>query len=40
MRSGKLYFIPCLVMGSPGSTFPGVYEAVSAEIDNMSKQMF
>jgi uroporphyrinogen-III decarboxylase len=37
---GKLYYIPCLVMGGPGSTYAGVYEAVSAEIDNMSKQMF
>jgi hypothetical protein len=38
--NGKLYYIPCLTMGGPGSTFPGVYEAVSAEIDRMSKEMF
>jgi hypothetical protein len=38
--NGKLYYIPCLVMGGPGSTYPGVYEAVDAEIDRMSKEMF
>lgn len=38
--NGKLYFIPCLVRGLPGSTYPGVYEAVSKEIDRMSKEMF
>jgi hypothetical protein len=38
--NGKHYFIPCLTMGGPGSIFPGVYEAVSAEIDRMSKEMF
>lgn len=38
--NGKLYFIPCLVRGGIGSTYPGVYEAVSAEIDKMSKEMF
>jgi len=37
---GKLYFIPCLTAGGPGSSFPGVYEAVSREIDKMSKIMF
>ncbi|HZK24320.1 MAG TPA: uroporphyrinogen decarboxylase family protein [Oscillospiraceae bacterium] len=38
--NGKHYFIPCLVRGLSGSTFPGVYEAVSEEIDKMSKEMF
>ena len=38
--NGKLYFIPCLVRGLPGSTYPGVYEAVSKEINRMSKEMF
>ena len=38
--NGKLYFIPCLTMGGPGSTYPGVYEAVSEEIDRISKVMF
>ena len=39
-NNGKLYFIPCLAAGGPGSTFPGVYEAVSDEIDKMSKELF
>jgi uroporphyrinogen-III decarboxylase len=38
--NGKLYYIPCLTMGGPGSTFPGVYEAVSEEINRMSREMF
>jgi hypothetical protein len=38
--NGKLYFIPNTTMGGPMSTFPGVYEAVSKEIDKMSKKMF
>jgi uroporphyrinogen-III decarboxylase len=38
--NGKLYYIPCLTMGGPGSTFPGVYEAVTEEINRMSKEMF
>ncbi|NLM46223.1 MAG: uroporphyrinogen decarboxylase [Firmicutes bacterium] len=37
---GKLYFIPCTTMGLPMSVYPGVYEAVSQEIDRMSKEMF
>jgi len=38
--NGKHYYIPCLVMGGPGSSYPGVYDAVTAEIDRMSKEMF
>ncbi len=38
--NGKLYFIPNTTMGGPISTFPGVYEAVTEEIDRMSKEMF
>jgi hypothetical protein len=38
--NGKLYFIPCLTMGGPGSSFPGVYDAVTGEINRMSKEMF
>ncbi|KPU44409.1 methylcobalamin:coenzyme M methyltransferase [Oxobacter pfennigii] len=37
---GKLYFIPNTTMGGPMSTYPGVYEAVSAEIDRMNKILF
>lgn len=39
-RCGKNYFIPCLTQGLGFSSFPGVYDAVSKEIDNMSKIMF
>ena len=38
--NGKHYFIPCLTMGGPVSTYPGVYELVNEEIDRMSKLMF
>ncbi len=37
---GTKYFIPNLSQGLAISTFPGVYEAVSSEIDKMSKVMF
>ncbi|MCL2504619.1 MAG: uroporphyrinogen decarboxylase, partial [Coriobacteriia bacterium] len=37
---GKLYFIPGLIIGGPGSVYPGVYDAVSSEIDRMSREMF
>jgi len=37
---GKLYYIPGTTMGGPESTYPGVYEAVSEAIDEMSKKMF
>ena len=37
---GKLYFIPGASQGLPLSNYPGVYEAMSAEIDIMSKEMF
>jgi uroporphyrinogen-III decarboxylase len=39
-ENGKHYFIPCLTAGGEGSNFPGVYEAVSEEIDRMSQKMF
>lgn len=37
---GKHYFIPCLTQGLNFSSFPGVYDATSAAIDQMSKKMF
>ena len=37
---GTKHFIPCLTAGLPGSTFPGVYECVSENIDRMSKILF
>ena len=37
---GKLYFIPNTTQGLPMSTYPGVYEAVTAEINKMSSELF
>ncbi len=37
---GKHYFIPNASQGLPMSTFPGVYEALTEEIDAASKEMF
>ncbi|MBK5243874.1 MAG: uroporphyrinogen decarboxylase [Eubacteriaceae bacterium] len=37
---GKLYFIPCLSQGLNISSFPGVYEATSEIIDQLSKEIF
>lgn len=37
---GTRYFIPCATMGGPESTYPGVYETVTAEIEQMSQRMF
>lgn len=38
--AGTKYLIPCLTMGGPGSTYPGVYETVTEEIDQFSKLYF
>ena len=37
---GKLYFIPGASQGGPFSTFPGVYEETSRQIDLASKKYF
>ena len=37
---GTRFFIPNTTQGLGVSTFPGVYEAVSAEIEKLSKEMF
>lgn len=37
---GKHYFIPCASQGGPMSTFPGVYDTLTAEIDRQSKLQF
>ena len=39
-ENGKLYFIPCASQGLDISTFPGVYETLSEEIDAYSKEVF
>ncbi len=36
----KHYYIPNIIQGLPVSTFEGVYETTSEEIDKMSKEMF
>lgn len=38
--AGTKYLIPCLTMGGPGSTYSGVYETVTDEIDKFSKIYF
>ncbi|MDO5410244.1 MAG: uroporphyrinogen decarboxylase family protein [Lachnospiraceae bacterium] len=37
---GKLYFIPCATQGLDVSTFPGVYEAVTEEIEAYNKEAY
>ena len=37
---GKHYFIPCLTQGLGFSSFPGVYDEVSKQIDIISKEMY
>ncbi|HIY00645.1 MAG TPA: uroporphyrinogen decarboxylase [Candidatus Blautia faecipullorum] len=37
---GTRYYIPCCTQGLPMSIYPGVHEAVTAEIDKMSKEVF
>ena len=36
-RNGKLYYIPCITQGGPGSVYPGVYEAITEEINKLNK---
>lgn len=37
---GKLYYIPSASQGLPMSNYPGVYDALTREINKMTKQMF
>ncbi|MFZ7120468.1 MAG: uroporphyrinogen decarboxylase family protein [Eubacteriaceae bacterium] len=39
-RCGKHYFIPCITQGGPGSVYPGVYEAITEEINKINKEKF
>jgi hypothetical protein len=39
-ENGKHFFIPCGSQGLAMSTFPGVYETISEEIDAYSKEIF
>jgi len=38
--NGKHFFIPCITQGGKGAVYPGVYDAISVEIDKISKEMF
>lgn len=37
---GKRFFIPCLTIGGPRSTYSGVYDASSEAIERLSREMF
>ncbi|NLV50393.1 MAG: uroporphyrinogen decarboxylase [Clostridiales bacterium] len=39
-RCGNKYFIPCIAQGGPGSVYPGVYQALTDEIDKYSEEVF
>ena len=39
-ENGTKYYIPCNSMGGPDSIFPGVYDAVTEEVNRMSSIMF
>ena len=39
-QCGTMYFIPGFTGGGPGATFPGVYDALSYEIDKLSEKYF
>lgn len=39
-KCGKLYFIPCQTLGGTRSSFPGVAEMITQEIDRQSKVLF
>ncbi len=39
-KYGTKFFIPCTSQGGPMSTFPGVYQAVTEEIDRQSQIYF
>lgn len=39
-ENGTKYFIPCNTMGGPESIYPGVYEAITSEVEKMSEKLF
>jgi hypothetical protein len=39
-ENGKHYFIPCITQGGKGAVYDGVYDAITVEINKMSKEMF
>lgn len=36
---GKLYYIPCLIIGGPSSSYPGVYDTISEEINKINEEI-
>lgn len=40
LENGTKFFIPNTSIGAPSSSFPGIYDKVSEEIDRMSKILF
>ena len=38
-EGSRHYFIPCMAGGGPGATFPGLYQAVSSEIDRINSTL-
>ena len=39
-QNGKHYFIPCITQGGKGAVYAGVYDAISEEIEKISKELF
>jgi len=39
-RCGNKYFIPCIVQGGPGSTFPGTYKSLTKAIDEYNTRTY
>ncbi|MCL2120721.1 MAG: uroporphyrinogen decarboxylase [Clostridiales bacterium] len=39
-KSGKHYLIPGFTMGGPGTTYPGIYDTLTEEIQALSKEFF
>ncbi len=39
-ENGKHYFIPCITQGGKGAVYNGVYDAISLEIEKISREMF
>ena len=40
MQNGKYYFIPNASIGLPTSTYEGVYDVITQEIDKYSREVF
>ncbi|HHU05557.1 MAG TPA: uroporphyrinogen decarboxylase [Clostridiales bacterium] len=38
-EGSRLYFIPCAAGGGPGSCYPGVYECITSEIEQINRNL-